>query len=71
MRPQRRQRPEQIGADHEHNVLAHALSELPRSSVGVIDQFQQRLPLHFLLPDLLAWIGEIEGEGTNVQLLNE
>lgn len=49
----RRQRAEQVGVQHEHDVLAHRLRELAGAGVYVVHQLQKRLPLHLLLPHVL------------------
>ncbi len=45
--------------------------ELASPAVRVLDELEQRLPLHLLLPDMLVAVREVEGKTAEVQFLNE
>ena len=47
---------------------AHLLREFAAAAVHIINQLQQRLALHLLLPHVRRRVGEVKGEGAEVQL---
>lgn len=67
----RRKASENVGGDRTNELILHLLGDFAGARLDEIDELEQGLPLRLLLPREFEGIGEIEGEGADLELSEE